>query len=159
LIGAANHAHSTGIPATGPFQSLTGSNALRDKNGDGDLTDELLSDAGLPFDVQSGSLFVNVTNRSDSSLSTVRIDIDPAAATVQDLLDSLDAIPHVNADLDSEGHLQLSADTGYGFDFGARVNPHPDTLGTLGGGAASLGTGGAEPFGLANGDTLSVSGP
>ncbi len=159
LIGSANHAHSTGIPATGPLQSLTGSNAIRDQNGDGDLTDELLSNAGLPFDVQEGSLTVNMTNRSDSSLTTARIAIDPAATTVQDLLDSLDAIPHLNAGLDSDGRLQLSADTGYGFDFGARVNPHPDTLGTLGGGAASLGTSGAEPFGLASGDTLSVSGP
>jgi len=37
---------------------------IRDQNGDGDLTDELLSNAGLPFDVQEGSLTVNMTNRS-----------------------------------------------------------------------------------------------
>lgn len=159
LIGAANHVHSTGIPATGVFQSLTGNYSVKDQNGDGDLTGELLSKAGLPFDVQNGSLYVNVTNRSDSSFTTTRVDIDPASTTVQDLLDKLNAIPHINASLDSNGRLQMTAADGYGFDFSSRVNPQPDTQGTLGGGAASLGTGASEPFNLANGDTLDIAGP
>jgi len=159
LIRASNHAHSTGIPAGGPFQSLTGSNRVQDLNDNGDLTDELLSDAGLPFDVETGSLYVNITNRSDSSFRTTRIDIDPATTTVQDLIDELNAIPHLDASLDSNGRLQMTAQDGYGFDFSSRLNPHPDTQGTLGGGAASLGTSGDEPFNLANGATLAVTGP
>lgn len=159
LIRASNHAHSTGLPASGPFQSLTGSYNVQDQNGNGDLTDELLSNAGLPFDVQSGALYVNMTTRSDSSFTTTRIDIDPAATTVQDLLDSLNGIPHLSASLDSFGRLQMTADDGYGFDFSSRVNSQPDTQGTLGGGAASLGTSGDEPFNLVNGDTLSIAGP
>jgi flagellar hook-associated protein FlgK len=159
LIGASNHAHSTGIPAGGPFQSLTGSNAVQDRNGDGDATDELLADSGLPFEVQGGALYVNITRRSDSSFTTTRVDIDPASTTVGDLLAALNAIPHLGASLDGSGRLQLSADDGYGFDFSSRINPHPDTQGTLGGGAASLGTPGQEPFALASGDTLAISGP
>jgi flagellar hook-associated protein 1 FlgK len=159
LIHASNHAHSTGIPASGPFQSLTGSNSVQDKNGNGELADELLSNAGLPFDVQGGSLYVNITDRGDSSFTATRIDIDPASTTVQNLIDELNAIPHLNASLDSNGRLQMSADDGYGFDFSSRINPHPDTQGTLGGGAASLGTSGDEPFNLANGDTLAIDGP
>jgi len=88
-----------------------------------------------------------------------RIAIDPATTSVQDLLDALNGIPHMNASLDGSGRLQLEADGGYGFDFSARLNPHPDTQGTLGGGSASLGTSGAEPFALANGDTLDIAGP
>jgi flagellar hook-associated protein FlgK len=65
----------------------------------------------------------------------------------------------MNASLDSNGRLQMAADNGYGFDFSSRINSHPDTLGTLGGGAASLGTSGSEPFNLANGDTLVINGP
>ena len=159
MIRASNHAHSTGIPASGAFQSLTGSNSVKDQNGNGDVTDELLSNAGLPFDVQSGSLYVNMTNRADSTFTATRIDIDPASTTVQGLLDELNGIPHLNASLDSFGRLQLTADDGYGFDFSSRVNPHPDTQGTLGGGAASLGTSGDEPFNLASGDTLAIDGP
>ena len=159
LIGASNHAHSIGIPASGPFQSLTGTYGVQDKNGNGDPTDELLSNAGLPFNVQNGALYVNLTDRNDNSFTTTRVDVDPASTTVQGLLDKLNAIPHLNASLDSFNRLQLTADDGYGFDFSPRVNPKPDTQGTFGGGAASLGTGGDEPFNLANGDTLQLAGP
>jgi flagellar hook-associated protein FlgK len=159
LIGAANHAHSTGLPASGPFQSLTGSYAVKDSNNDGDPTDELLANAGLPFDVQGGALYVNITRRSDSSFTTTRIDVDPQTTTVGDLIAQLEAIPQLSAGLDSSGRLQLSAADGYGFDFSARINPQPDTQGTLGGGAASLGTSDAGPFALANGDTLAIAGP
>jgi len=159
LIGASNHAHSTGLPSSGPFQSITGSMSVVDQNSNGDLGDELLSKAGLPFDVQNGALYVNMTDRSNSTFTSTRIDIDPAATTVRDLLTSLNAIPHLNAGLDSNGRLQITANNGYGFDFSSRINPHPDTEGTLGGGAASLGSAGSEPFSLANGDTLTLGGP
>ncbi|MBK7642607.1 MAG: flagellar hook-associated protein FlgK [Planctomycetes bacterium] len=159
LIGASNHAHSTGIPSAGPFQSLTGTNSVQDKNNNGDLGDELLSNAGLPFDVQGGALYVNMTNRSNGTFTSTRIDIDPASTTVRDLLTTLNSIPHLNASLDSNGRLQMTANSGFGFDFSSRLNPHPDTEGTLGGGAASLGTSGSEPFSLAGGDTLTIGGP
>ena len=159
LIGAANHAHSTGLPASGPFQSLTGAYAVQDGDGDGDATDELLTSAGLPFEIQGGALYVNMTRRSDSSFSTTRIDIDPQTTTVGDLIARLEAIPQLSAGLDSSGRLQISAADGYGFDFSARLNPQPDTQGTLGGAAASLGTSSDGPFALANGDTLAIAGP
>ena len=159
MIASANHAHSTGLPATGPFQSLTGSYAVHDADGDGEARDELLTSAGLPFDIQGGALYVNVTRRSDSTFTRTRIDIDPQTTTVGDLLDQLQAIPQLSAGLDSSGRVQLSAADGYGFDFSARINTQPDTLGTLGGGAASLGTSSDGPFALANGDTLAIAGP
>ncbi len=159
LIEQVNKAHSTGIPASGPFQTLTGAYSAEDQNGNGDPADELLSNAGLPFDVKTGELYVNLTNRSSGTFDTTRIDIDAANTTVQDLIDALNAIPHMNASLDSFGRLQLTADDGYGFDFAARLNTHPDVDGTLGSGKASLGTSGDEPFNLASGDTLQIAGP
>lgn len=159
LIQQVNAAHSTGIPASGPFQTLTGAYSMVDQNGNGDPTDELLASTGLPFDVKSGELYVNLTDRSASTFETTRIPIDAANTTVQDLIDALNSIPHMNASLDSFGRLQLTADDGYGFDFAARINPHPDVHGTLGSGTASLGTQGDEPFHMASGDTLQIAGP
>ena len=159
LIEQINAAHSTGIPASGPFQTLTGAYSMVDQNGNGDPTDELLANVGLPFDVKSGELYVNLTDRGAGTFETTRIPIDTANTTVQDLIDALNVIPHLNASLDSFGRLQLTADDGYGFDFAARLNPHPDVHGTLGSGTASLGTADEEPFHLANGDTLQIAGP
>ena len=60
LIRSVNRVHSTGVPPSGAFSILTGSNRLSDFDGDGNALDELLSNAGLPFEVQEGSLFLNV---------------------------------------------------------------------------------------------------
>lgn len=159
FIREANRAHSTGIPATGPFQSLKGIHSVQDQDADGELGDELLANAGLPFEITSGQLHVNITDRATGSFSRTSIAIDEENTTVQDLLDALNAIPHVNASLDSFGRLQMTADEGYGFDFSARMNLAPDSLGTLGGAQASLGTLNSEPFALADGMTLDLAGP
>lgn len=159
FIREANRAHSTGIPATGSFQSLKGVYSIQDQDTDGELGDELLSNAGLPFEITAGSLYVNVSDRESGEFVRSRIDIDPETSTVQDLIDSLNAVAHINASLDSFGRLQMTADEGYGFDFSTRMNLEPDVNGTMGGARASIGTLNAEPFTLANGMTLDLVGP
>jgi flagellar hook-associated protein 1 len=159
MILELNRAHSTGIPATGAFRTLTGAYGMHDSNGDGQLADELLTRAGLALDPTSGALYVNVTSESTGEFTTRRVDIDANVTTVGDLIDELNGIPHVSATLDSFGRLQIAADDGYRFDFSRRVNPHPDGNATFGGGFASLGAGADGPYNLANGDTLSVAGP
>ncbi|HVS18760.1 MAG TPA: flagellar basal body rod C-terminal domain-containing protein, partial [Planctomycetota bacterium] len=71
---------------------------------------------------------------------------------------ALSSIPGLNAKLDPKGHLQVFGDPGFGFDFSPRLDPDPDARGTFGGGQATLATP-AEPFALALGDTLDLSGP
>ena len=159
MILELDRAHSTGMPSSGSFQKLTGANAVQDQNGYGTLDDELLARAGLPFDVRKGSLYVNTIDRTSGALSTTRIDIDPATTTVGDLIDALNAIPHVGASLDSGGRLQIEAAQGFGFDFSRRINAAPDVQGTFGGKAASLGAANAGPYALADGDTLAIAGP
>jgi len=159
MILELNRAHSTGIPASGAFQSLTGQYSVEDQDNDGELEDELLGNAGLPFDVQSGALYVNVSDATTGEFTTTRIDIDKDATTVGDLLNALNDAPHMSATLDSSGRLQISSDDGYRFDFSRRVNPHPNATGTFGNSVASLGAGSDGPYNLANGDTLSVTGP
>lgn len=157
LILQANRVHSTGIPGGGSFHTLTGASRLEDFDQDGRVNDELLSNAGLPFDVASGSLYVNVVDETSGALTKHRIDISQTHTTVQDFVDELNDVPHLSAAVDSSGHLRIGTDSGYAFDFSRRIDGSPDADGTFGGMRASLGTASAEPFALADGDTLSLT--
>ncbi|MEM7516133.1 MAG: flagellar hook-associated protein FlgK, partial [Planctomycetota bacterium] len=139
LVLEANRQHSTGVPLDGPFQSLIGTNALTDEDGDGTLTDELLTDAGLPFDVQDGRLHINVTEEATGLVQTHKIDIDADRMTVAEFVQELDAIDRISAEVDPEGKLRINSDGGYGFDFAARLETAPDPNGTFGGGRPSIG--------------------
>lgn len=153
----ANRVHSTGIPRSGSFSFLVGDNTIADSDGDGDREDELISRAGLPFDIQSGALYVNVVNRASGATTKHRIDIDANRTTVGDLVDAFGAIPNLSASVDVSGRLQVVADAGFGFDFSPRLEAAPDTLGSFGGGKASIATA-REPFALSVGDTLDLVG-
>ncbi len=159
LIFEMNRVHSTGTPTAGHFQTLTSTYPVVDGDLDGDLTDELISAAGLPFDVQSGEFFVNVTRLDTGSMATSKVTIDIATSTVGDVLTSLNEISGLNANLNSFGRLQVFADAGFGFDFAPKLDPSPDKSGSLGGGEASLGTAARGPYTLADGATLDITGP
>lgn len=154
-----NRRHSVGVPGSGPFTQLTSSNPIVDGDGDGNLTDELLSNSGLPFDVTAGDLYLNVTDSTTGEVTTRIIEIDPARTTVQDFLDELNAAAHLNAGVNATGEIQIFAESGFGFDFAAHLNPNPNTNGTLGGGHGSIGSTLTEPFALNNGDTININGP
>ena len=156
LILEVNRVHSTGIPAGGPFTSLVGEYAVRDVDGDGRRRDELLANAGLPFDVSNGSLTVNVTDRATGAITKHTIDVRATHTTVGDFVDALNGLPSLSADLDAAGRVRIVADAGHGFDFSRRLDPHPAAQGTFGGGMASLGTLDG-PFALADGDTLDLT--
>jgi flagellar hook-associated protein 1 FlgK len=156
LVLTVNRVHSTAIPSTGAFTSLTGEHAVLDMDSDGQRLDELLSNSGLPFDVSTGELHVNVVEESTGVVSKHRIDILETHTTVGDLLSDLNAIPHLSADLDAFGRIRLLSASGYGFDFSTRLPQNPDPAGTFGSGRASLGTA-QGPFSLADGDTLDLT--
>jgi flagellar hook-associated protein 1 FlgK len=159
LILEVNRVHSTQVGGNGPFRALVGGNRVIDLDKDGQLTDELLANAGLPFEVKSGVLYVNVSDSKTGALEKSQIAIDASRTTVGDLLSQLGAIPHLSAILDGQGRVQVFADVGYGFDFSPRLDPDPDPIGSFGGGRASLATDSAGPFALADGDTLDLVGP
>ncbi len=154
----ANRVHSTGLPPNGPFQLLTAANAIGDEDGNGVLGNELVADAGLPFEVVSGTLYVNVTDLQSGALEKHAVVIDAQRTSVDDFLSALDAIDGLNAQLDPSGRVQVFADPGRAFDFSPRLDPDPDPDGAFGGGKASLATG-PGPFTLAPGDTLDLTGP
>lgn len=157
MIFESNKVHSTGIPGSGPFHNLVAQYALHDVDGDGQLGDERLSQAGLPFDVSEGVVRVNMTDEATGQFVSRTIEVG-ADTTVDEFLADLNDIPHLSASLDTFGRMQLVSESGWGFDFSAKTQGAPDTNGTFGGAAASLGTG-AGPFALAGGDTISLAGP
>lgn len=154
----ANRVHSTGVPRSGSFSALVSANALVDGDQDGDVADELLATAGLPFELTSGALYVNVVDKASGELSKHRIDIDASRTTAGAFAAALNAIPQLSSSIDSQGRLQIVAAPGYGFDFSARLDTTPDALGSFGGARASLATGASEPFALSPGDTLDFVG-
>jgi flagellar hook-associated protein 1 FlgK len=159
MILEANRVHSTGIPQAGHMTRAVSEHSVADTDGDGELTDELLADAGLPFDLSSGTLRVNVRDLESGILHSQEIAIDAESTTVGDLLAALSSVDGVGASLDGQGHLSIQAEAGFGFDFSGRLNDTPDAAGTFGSGHASLGTGAQGPFTLADGDTIDLVGP
>ncbi len=157
LVLATNRVHSTGIPAAGAFSILTAENRAQDFDGDGKAVDELLSNAGLPFDVTSGALWVNVTDQATGDIERHRVAISSTHTTVQDFLDAINDIPNLSADLDASGRMRIVADAGFGFDFSARLDALPDAAGAFGGSRASLAALGSEPYALSDGDTLDLT--
>lgn len=157
LILESNRVHSTGVPRSGSFSVLVAQNQVVDGDGDGALGDELLSNSGLPFDVKSGSLYMNVVDRATGALTKHEIKIDATRMTVDQFSAKLSSIAHVSASLDTQGRLQIVADAGFGFDFSPRLDASPDNHDAFGSGRASIATG-SEPFALVPGDTLDFNG-
>jgi flagellar hook-associated protein FlgK len=157
LIFELNRTHSTGVPAGGPFHTLKSANALQDQDGDGRVVDEAIGAAGLDFPVVSGELYVNVTDEATGIATTTRIEVDAERTTVGELIGELNAIAHLSASVDGNGHVSLSTQDGYGFDFSRRIYNHPDSSGTLGGKSATLVGTGEGPFALVDGDTIDVT--
>lgn len=156
LILEVNRHHTTGMPRTGPHQSLTSSYGAVDGDGDQQRGDELLSQSGLPFDVQSGDLYVSVTNRTSGEITRTRIAIEPTAMSLEDVADALSDIEHLTATVDPTGRLRVAADSGYGFDFSPRLDPEPNRFGSFGSQTPSIGSGASGPFDLSS-QTFPVS--
>ena len=125
LVLSFNRVHSMGIPPEGSFSVLVGENELADFDFDGDVRDELVSNSGLPFDVSSGSLFVNVEDRATGTIARHEVEISSTHTTVQDLVDELSSIDHLSAQVDANNRVRIVADGGFGFDFSRRVSPAP----------------------------------
>jgi len=157
LIRQMNQAHATGVPPAGGYGSMTSARGFADRNGNGSVLDERVSEAGLPFPVKDGTLTVNVRDTATGDVRRTRIRISTNTTTVGDLRNQLDGIDHVSAFVDTQGRLRLAADQGYTFDFSNRTEPHPDVAGTLGGTRATMASSGTFPESILPGDTFSVA--
>lgn len=154
-----NRAHSTGVPLGGGFTQLRSTNLVGDLDGDGDLSDGLLRDVDLPFDIQSGELYVHVSDESTGALVTRKVDIDPDRMTVQDFITALQDVPGLTARLDNFGRINIDASSGQRFHFGRPIDIAPDTNGTFGGGQASTTGAFGGPFNMTSLSTIQITGP
>lgn len=154
-----NRVHTTGVGGSGPFTSLVAANTFSDVDGDGVVTDELLSNSGLPFDIVDGEVVVNVTDFATGAIDKHVLPIDASRATVSDLVNELNSLGHVTATVDGQGRLHVFSEPGYGFDFSARLDTNPDAVGSFGGGQATITSATDGPYALADGDTLQLTGP
>lgn len=152
-----NRAHSVGIAQDGGYTSLVSALPLGSDGADF-LLNEPLASLDLDFPVQDGQLRINVANDATGDLTVHLVDIDPDQMTVQELIDEIGEIPNVQAGLDSAGRLTVSSNSGYRFDFSARVDPNPDDLGTFGSGYASVVATGAGPYSFVDGDGIDLVG-
>jgi flagellar hook-associated protein FlgK len=151
LLYEVNKRHATAVASGGPWSQLTSAVTIGDA--DRDLP---LGELDLPFPVKDGRLTVNVVDEQTGSVTQHFLAIDPQSTTLDDLTTMLDGLPHVSASLDSVGRLRVAAESGYGFDFSARLDVDPDDAGSFGSDSATL-TSAAEPFALVNGATLSLA--
>ena len=151
-----NRLHSTGMPRSGPFSTLTSAYGSVDGDGDGSQGDELLSQAGFQFDIQAGDLYVSVTEQSTGKVTRSHVEIDPASMTLNDVAEAITGIDHLTATVDPTGRLRINADDGFGFDFSPRLDPNPDNLGVFGGTNPAIGSQSRGPFDL-SGQTFPVT--
>ena len=156
LVLEMNRLHSTGMPRSGPFTSLTSFYGAVDGDGDGSGGDELLSQSGFLFDVQEGELAISVTNLATGEMERTRLSIDPRSMSLQDVAAAITEIDHVTASVDPTGRLRIGSDAGYGFDFSPRLDPDPDGAGTFGGAFPSVGSTQSGPYDL-SGQTFPIT--
>ncbi len=157
LIREFNEIHATGVPSTGGYQSLQASNPLVDTNQSGDFLDELIVNAGLPFDVQDGTLLVNVIDDATGAITQTSLDIDISSDTVGDLVNRLSSISGLNASVDGTGRLSVSAAIGKRFHFAPTLDANPDDSNLFGSASGQITGALSGPFSLASGDAISIA--
>ncbi|HKE00463.1 MAG TPA: flagellar hook-associated protein FlgK, partial [Planctomycetota bacterium] len=100
LALAWNRVHSTGLPKDGGFQLLVADNKVANDTAP-------LSQAGLPFDVTAGDLYVNVTDTATGAVTKTKLAIDPNGS-LADFAAQLNGVAGLTATIDG-GVLRISA--------------------------------------------------
>jgi len=129
LVHAVNTVHAQGIGQSGRFTEMTANYAVSDVDGDGDSSNDMLANAGLPFVPSAGALTMNVIDQATGAVTTHTINVDPAAQSLADIVSAIDSLGNVTATI-QDGKLRIVAAGGYEFDFAA--DQGTDILGALG---------------------------
>ncbi len=134
LAAALDTIQATGLGLDGPPTSALG---VRDVS---DPAAPLATTADLP--VQAGDLTVSVTDLSTGQRTLLRLAIDPATQSLQDLATALTTATggQVTASVTADNRLQLQAQAGYAFDFAGRLPSAPENV-AMGGTSAPTVTG------------------
>ena len=118
-----NSIHSTGVGTQGGLQFINGSEGVADVDA------PLGQQEG--FDLESGNLFVTVTDKSTGEKVRHEIPIEPVTDSLNDLSDRLTSLDNIRTFIDDvTGRLNIVAENGYEFDFSGTGN---ENIGDLGG--------------------------
>jgi flagellar hook-associated protein 1 len=125
LISTFNNIYSSG-QGIDAYTSLTSDNAVSNANA-------ALNQAGLAFTPQTGSFQVEVTNTATNTTTTSTINVNlnggSGDMTLNSLAAQLNGVADLSATVTPEGNLQVSAASGYQFQF---ANDNSGTLAALG---------------------------
>lgn len=141
LIFQVNRIHSTGYGSTG-LSSLRSTRTIDQADVSRALNDpQNTSLAGLPFAARNGGFTVTVTDAATGAQTSRRIEIDldglTAAGTpgfgddtsIADIAAQLNSVPNLDASVNADGTLSISAAAGYSLGFG---DDSSDALAVLG---------------------------
>lgn len=147
VAGLVDSAHAQGVGLGGAFRELTASRPV--SSIDAPLAS---STSGLP--VQSGELFISVTDTATGLRTLEQITLDPATQSLQDLATAISALDNISATVTPQsGLLTVTATSGFTFDFTGQLEQSPTSTSYTG---SSSFTVGGEYIGEAN-DRLSVT--
>lgn len=113
FVRQVNQVQATGLSSNGLMTQLRGTQRVADPSA-------TLDSLNLPFAPRAGALSISVTNAATGERTTSRIDIDPAAQSLQDVAAAIttgtggQVLATVDPDTNS---LNLQAQEGYAFDF------------------------------------------
>jgi len=126
LIKAVDGAHATGLGEAGAFGILRGQRSVADVT-------VPLAELDSEFAIQTGQLFVSITDGTTGERRSYSIDIDPAVQSLQDLATALSAIDHLQAVVDTQTQsLAIIAEPGFAFDFAGRLETTPNSSSVTG---------------------------
>jgi len=120
FISGVNSVQATGLNLSGPDSLISGFNSISNPN-------VPLAQANTVLPMQSGTLYISVTNAATGERKTHEISIDPAQDSLQDVMARMETLPHVSAGLSTAGQVRLMADTGFLIDFAGRPDSVIDT--------------------------------
>lgn len=111
--------------STGPNWTASGE-TLRSARRVSDV-DQPLSQAGLPYPLSGGQLWLTVRDLSAGTQQVKLLEVDPEADTLRTLATKLEQFPGLNAWVNAEqGTLHLQPQSGISISFSAHLPTHPE---------------------------------
>lgn len=114
MVRQLDQLHATGLVSPDGYQSLTGVRGPAHAS-------RALIDSELPFPVNSGEIYVSVTDQTTGVRETTRVSVSVETESLRDVAVKLSAIDGLNAIVTSgSNQLIIQANEGFSFDFAGR---------------------------------------
>ncbi|MBL8816293.1 MAG: flagellar hook-associated protein FlgK [Planctomyces sp.] len=120
VIRATDQQHAMGMTDRGPFNVLLGQRQVSD-------TSVALAQTGTVFPIETGDVYVTITDAQTGGRRTERVHIDVTTDSLEDIAARFDALDGLTASVDmSRRTLNFAAEAFHAFDFAGRPDNTPD---------------------------------